>query len=115
MKSKLHNSLIVLALLALFTLNSEVSTARAQGTAFTYSGQIKVNGSPASGFYDMAFTLFITDAGGIPFAGPVVVDAVVVANGLFTVVIDFGPIESPPRPPGWRSTRPPMAPPTSPP
>jgi hypothetical protein len=91
MKSKLHNSLSVLALLALFTLNSALSTARAQGTAFTYSGQLQDSGSPASGTYDLAFTLFTNSTGGVAVAGPVTNNAVGVTNGLFMVLIDFGP------------------------
>jgi hypothetical protein len=49
MKSKLHSFLFVLALLALFTLNSGFFTAYAQGTAFSYAGQLQDNGSPANG------------------------------------------------------------------
>ena len=37
---------------------------RAQGTAFTYKGQLENNGSPASGTYDLSFTLFATNATG---------------------------------------------------
>jgi len=90
MKSKLHSSLIVLAWLALFTLNFELSNARAQGTAFTYSGQLQDNGSPANGAYDMTFTLFNNSARGVSIAGPITNNGVVVNNGLFTVLIDFG-------------------------
>ena len=38
-----------LMLLALSTFNPQLSTAFAQGTAFTYQGQLQNNGSPASG------------------------------------------------------------------
>jgi hypothetical protein len=91
LKSKLHRSLIVLAWLALFTLNSGLSSARAQGTAFTYSGQLQDNGGPASGTYDLAFTLFTDSTGGVAVAGPVTNNAGGVTNGLFTVLVDFGP------------------------
>src|ERR1700677_653521 len=91
MKSKLHSSLIVPALLALFTLNSGPSTARAQGRAFTYSGQLQNNGSPAGGTYDLVSPLFTNSGGGVAVAGPVTNNAVGVTNGLFTVLIDFGP------------------------
>ena len=33
----------------------------AQGTAFTYQGQLQNNGSPASGAYDFTFALFTTN------------------------------------------------------
>jgi hypothetical protein len=90
MNNKLRNSVIVLALLALFTLNSELSTASAQGTAFTYDGQIQLNGRPAGGTYNMTFAVFNTNVDGTAIAGPITNNAVGVTNGLFTVQIDFG-------------------------
>ena len=42
-----------------------------QGTAFTYQGQLQNNGSPASGTYNMTFTLFAASSDGGPMAGPV--------------------------------------------
>ncbi len=60
MKNQIKHLLIALAWLALATLNSQHSTARAQGTAFTYQGQLQNNGSPASGTYNLTFTLFTT-------------------------------------------------------
>src|SRR6266566_1546273 len=80
------------ALLALLsTLNSELSTLFAQGTAFTYQGRLQNNGSPSSGTYNLAFWLFNTSNGGSAVAGPVITNGVIVSNGLFTVQIDFGP------------------------
>src|ERR1700677_1107336 len=90
MKSKPHHSLIVLALLALVTLNCELSTAFAQGTAFTYQGQLNVNGAPADGSYDLTFTLYTNSSGGAVTAGPITNLATAVSNGLFTTTIDFG-------------------------
>jgi hypothetical protein len=66
-------------------------SAHAQGTAFTYQGQLQNNGSPANGIYNLTFTLFNTNATGVPIAVPVTNNAVFVTNGLFTVLIDFGP------------------------
>jgi Chaperone of endosialidase len=57
MKSKLHNSLIVLAMLALFSLNFELSTAGAQGTAFTYQGLVTDNGTNFTGTGQFQFAL----------------------------------------------------------
>src|ERR1700722_7456199 len=68
-----------------------LSTAHGQGTAFTYQGQLQNNGSPASGTFNLTFTLFNTNAGGTPAVSPVTNNAVGVTNGLFTVQIDFGP------------------------
>lgn len=63
--------------------------AHAQGTAFTYNGRLTGNGAPVSGAHDMRFTLY--DAvNGNAVAGPLTVSPVDVANGLFTVRIDFG-------------------------
>jgi hypothetical protein len=84
MKNKLHSFFIALALLA------GVHQAAAQGTAFTYQGQLHNNGSPASGTYNLTFSLFNTNASGVAIAGPVTTNGVIVSNGLFTVQIDFG-------------------------
>jgi hypothetical protein len=90
MKTKLHYFITALALFALSTLNSQLSALHAQGTAFTYQGQLQNNGSPASGTYNLTFALFNTNASGVAIAGPVTNNAVIVTNGLFTVRIDFG-------------------------
>src|SRR5215469_12509119 len=57
-----------------------LSSALAQGTAFTYQGQLQNNGSPASGTYNFTFSLFTNTTGGSAVAGPVVTNGVVVAN-----------------------------------
>src|SRR5450756_2133027 len=64
--------------------------ARAQGTAFTYQGQLSDVHGPASGSYDETFTLFSAVTNGGLVAGPVTNAAVTVSNGLFTTTIDFG-------------------------
>ena len=87
---RLAKAACLIALALFSTLNLQPSTF-AQGTAFTYQGQLQNNGSPASGTYDMTFTLFNTNTTGVVIAGPVTNGAVVVTNGLFTVLIDFGP------------------------
>ncbi len=76
---------------ALCSLFNTVNSTFAQGTAFTYEGQLQNNGSPASGTYNLQFTLFNTNTDGTAVAGPVTTNGVIVANGLFTVLIDFGP------------------------
>jgi hypothetical protein len=81
---------IIGAALLLLTLNLSSSTASAQGTAFTYQGQLQNNGSPANGTYNLTFALFTTNNAGTAVAGPVTNSAVHVTNGLFTVAIDFG-------------------------
>jgi hypothetical protein len=90
MKNRSRNIVIALALLALLTLNLPLSTALAQGTAFTYQGQLQNDGSLASGTYNLQFSLYTNATGGTAVAGPVTNSAVTVTNGLFTVMIDFG-------------------------
>src|SRR5262249_11971893 len=77
---------------ALVTIALAVSATIAQtplGTAFTYQGQLKNNGSPASGSFSMDFKLFDVPTGGSPLAAQSL-PGVSVTNGLFTVQIDFG-------------------------
>jgi hypothetical protein len=80
---------IALALPAFFTLNSQFSAAHAQGTAFTYQGQLSTNGAPANGLYDFRFRLD-NDVAGDVILGTVFTNAIPVTNGLFTTTIDFG-------------------------
>src|SRR5208337_1828659 len=68
-----------------------LSTAFAQGTAFTYQGQLQNDGSPVAGSYDLTFTLYLVNSGGAAMAGPVTNTATAVTNGLFTTQVDFGP------------------------
>jgi hypothetical protein len=64
--------------------------ATAQGTAFTYQGQLNSNGNPANGTYDLRFALFNVSSGGASVTGFLTNSAIPVTNGLFTVVLDFG-------------------------
>ena len=63
----------------------------AQGTAFSYQGQLSDAGAPANGNYDLSFSLFQAAGGGSPSAGPITLSAIPVTNGLFSAAIDFGP------------------------
>ena len=90
MKNQIKHPLIALALLALSTLNSQLATAHAQGTAFTYQGRLNNGTNPATGSFDLTFSLFGVSSGGSSLAGPVTNTAVGVTNGLFTVMVDFG-------------------------
>lgn len=80
--------LTILHLLTLLLLTA--GPAFAQGTAFTYNGRLSNDGAPANGPHDMRFTVYDASAAGIAVAGPLPVSPVDVANGLFTVRIDFG-------------------------
>jgi hypothetical protein len=67
-------------------------SARAQGTAFTYQGQLLTADGPAHGKYNLTFSLFTVASGGSSVAGPVTTNGVAITNGLFTVQIDFGSV-----------------------
>ena len=60
------------------------------GSAFTYQGQLKKDGSPINGACDFQFSLYDTSSGGTQIASPQTVTGVSVSNGLFTTQIDFG-------------------------
>ena len=81
---------IGLAAVLLSTLNLQLSTARAQGTGFTYQGVLNDGGTPATGLYDLEFRAFDAVSGGAQQAGTVTANDVPVTNGLFTTTLDFG-------------------------
>jgi len=87
MKQTLHCAAIAL----LFsTLNSQLSTAHAQGTAFTYQGRLNTGGSAASGLYDFRFRLALDNQGQNYGGEPCLTNGIGVTNGLFATTIDFG-------------------------
>ena len=85
LKKYIH--LLVVAL-ALFI--SPPTRLHAQSTAFTYQGRLNFNGVPASGSFDLAFTLFATNSTGTALAGTFTNGATTITNGLFAVPVDFG-------------------------
>jgi hypothetical protein len=85
MKTNIRQIFTTLALVA------GLQQALAQGTAFTYQGQFNDGASPATGSYDLKFTIYdSTNNPGIVVAGPLTNAATVISNGLFTVTLDFG-------------------------
>ena len=73
---------------AIAAIAGQVACAQSVLTnAFTYQGELATGGLPATGSYDMRFTLF-NDAS--PVGTPVCADGVVVTDGRFEVVLDFG-------------------------
>src|SRR5580658_8599668 len=64
--------------------------AAAQGTAFTYQGQLLDGGTAADGSYDLRFHLYNASTNGTIIAGPITNLDTTVSNGLFTVTLDFG-------------------------
>ncbi len=77
----------LLATLLCIVFTAEV---RAQGTAFTYQGQLTENSVPATGLYDFRFTLHDSTGGAEVLAGPLTQESIEVINGLFTTTLDFG-------------------------
>lgn len=81
------------------TLNSLIATlvlaagavpALAQGTAFTYQGELQNSGSPVNTPADFEFKLFDAITGGTQVGPTIVRSAVSVASGRFTTPVDFG-------------------------
>lgn len=82
---KLLNSLLALALLGV------VPAGLAQGTAFTYQGQLADGGVPVTGSYDVRAILYNADLGGSQVGLIITNLAVSVERGCFTTPLDFGP------------------------
>ncbi|MCB9516141.1 MAG: DUF2190 family protein [Candidatus Krumholzibacteriia bacterium] len=60
------------------------------GTAFTYQGRLMDEGLPASGQYDLQLSLYDASAGGAQIGSTANLAGVNVADGRFTVRLDFG-------------------------
>src|SRR5580765_7382531 len=92
--------ILKVVLLGLWAVALLIPPAAAQtplGTAFTYQGQLKSNGAPAGGTFNMTFALFDGPALGSQIGPTLVCDGsagnpppVTVTNGLFNVTLDFG-------------------------
>jgi hypothetical protein len=61
-------------------------------TAFTYQGKLVDGGAPANGMYDLTFALYDALSGGVQIGATVTRHGVTVADGLFTVQLDFGAV-----------------------
>ena len=90
MKIKSTFKCAALGLLALSCLNPQLSTARAQGTAFTYQGRLNDGANPAVGIYDLRFAIYDSLNAGTQQGSLLTNSATAVSNGLFTVALDFG-------------------------
>jgi hypothetical protein len=88
MKKSITRSLFALAIFLSFS--GTPSKASAQGvTAFTYQGQLHDSATNANGNYAMIFKLYNGASGGSQVGGAIT-NLVTLANGLFTVNLDFG-------------------------
>ena len=79
-----------MALIALLSAVNLQPSTFAQGTAFTYQGQLSDNGTPANGSYDLTFAVFDALTMGTQVSATLTMAATSVSNGLFTVALDFG-------------------------
>lgn len=102
MKGK-PTTIIILLLLALiissgasadYTTNSLrlAPTFDIVGTGFSYQGYIEKNGSPANGTFNFDFRLFNDVSAGGQIGSTITQSGVVVSDGLFTVILDFGDV-----------------------
>src|SRR5215472_13869975 len=90
MKLISHRITRALALLGVLSTIHHPLSASAQGTAFTYQGRLNDGSSPATGTYDLRFTIYDAASSGNAVGGPLTNAATAVSNGLFTVTLDFG-------------------------
>lgn len=67
-------------------------SAAAQTTEFSYQGNLKDGGNPANGNYDFEFALYDNPMVGSPIGPTIQRNMVAVANGSFTVKLDFGSV-----------------------
>ena len=82
---------VVSGIATLLAAASLTLSAYAQSsTAFTYQGFLRDNGQPANGVYDLRFALFDSADAGNQIGSVVYKEDVPVADGLFTVEVDFG-------------------------
>ncbi len=75
--------------LAIF-LAAGAGPALAQGTAFTYQGELQDSSSPVNTPADFEFSLFNAATGGTQVGSTVTRSGVSVSSGLFTTPVDFG-------------------------
>ena len=85
----------LLSLFGMTALCATATFAAPLGTGFTYQGHLKDGGAPATGIYDLVFTLYAHPTDTLYFGEPTVLSAVPVTNGTFTVELnsagEFGP------------------------
>jgi len=78
---------ICLALL-LGTVHGQEPGPAPNGQGFSYQGRLEMDGLPANGRFDFAFQLHADAKEDAPVCGPFLVEAVPVADGVFTVLIN---------------------------
>ena len=87
---QMRMSLPLALVVALLIGQSSVYGQVPLGSEFTYQGQLKDAGVPASGDYDFVFRLFDAATDGTQIGSDFPADDWPVSDGLFTVQVDFG-------------------------
>ncbi|HQR36410.1 MAG TPA: tail fiber domain-containing protein [Blastocatellia bacterium] len=72
-----------------------VISAFAQDPAFSYQGRLTDGGVAANGAFDLRFILYDMPVGGAQQGPIITLEDVAVANGIFTVTLDFGAVAFP--------------------
>lgn len=100
-KSRSVRSAILTGVIALVAATRYA--AAEPSTSFSYQGQLRENGAPKSGLFDMRFTLFDAPTGGSAVSPVCGMPGVQVSGGVFSAMVDFGSASSPGAP-GFFST-----------
>jgi hypothetical protein len=80
----------IAAAIALTAAESSHAWPTPLSSAFTYQGQLKLNGNPVNGTADFQLTLWDGVSGGNQVGGPLTFNNFSLSDGLFTISPDFG-------------------------
>ncbi|HRQ63482.1 MAG TPA: tail fiber domain-containing protein [Xanthomonadaceae bacterium] len=83
----------LLGLVLFFCPSLQGASAQALSAAFTYQGELRAQGQPGNGNFDIEFRLYSAEAGGSQIGPALLRSGVPVVDGLFSVALDFGPAQ----------------------
>jgi trimeric autotransporter adhesin len=83
----MKKKVVIFGVLLISMCNSIVS---AQSTQFSFQGQMQISGAVANGVFDFEFALFGSALGGGQLGSTLTRGGINVANGIFSVSLDFG-------------------------
>jgi len=84
------NCIRIITAASLLALLGTGRAASPQSTAFTYQGTLAQNGAPTNGSHDLKFALFNAPTGGTQVGATINQPGYPVANGVFTIDLNFG-------------------------
>lgn len=87
--NRFHRIILAGAAFVACALGSQ-SEAASLGSAFTYQGQLNDATGPANGSFDFLFRLYTVPTGGTALPPAITNAAVLVKDGRFTTILDFG-------------------------